>query len=108
MSPRRCLKIGILYYALQLWGSGKITVAEFVVACTTALLIINEARNLSRRFLEFFEYLGNVANGVHIIIKPHEIVDLRRARYARRSIAAGSSFRTSRSATPPSSRFSEI
>src|SRR5690348_4500877 len=69
------LKIAVLYYALELWGRGAITVAEFVVACTTALLIINEARNLSRRFLEFFEYVGNVANGVHIIIKPHEIVD---------------------------------
>jgi ATP-binding cassette, subfamily B, bacterial len=69
------LKIGVLYYSLVLWGRGAITVAEFVVACTTALLIINEARNLSRRFLEFFEYVGNVANGVHIIIKPHEIVD---------------------------------
>jgi ATP-binding cassette subfamily B protein len=69
------LKIAVLYYALQLWGRGSITVAEFVVACTTALLIINEARNLSRRFLEFFEYVGNVTNGVHIIIKPHEIVD---------------------------------
>ena len=69
------LKIGVLYYALELWGRGAITVAEFVVACTTALLIINEARNLSRRFLEFFEYVGNVANGVHVIIKPHEIVD---------------------------------
>jgi ATP-binding cassette subfamily B protein len=73
------LKIGILYYALQLWGAGKISVAEFVVACTTALLIINEARNLSRRFLEFFEYVGNVANGVHVIIKPHEIIDQPRA-----------------------------
>ena len=70
------LKIGILYYSLELWARGQITVAEFVVACTTALLIINEARNLSRRFLEFFEYVGNVTNGVHIIIKPHEIVDL--------------------------------
>ncbi len=70
------LKVAILYYSLQLWGSGRITVAEFVVACTTALLIINEARNLSRRFLEFFEYVGNVANGVYVIIKPHEIVDL--------------------------------
>jgi ATP-binding cassette subfamily B protein len=69
------LKIGVLYYAMQLWGQGKITVAEFVVACTTALLIINEARNLSRRFLEFFEYIGNVSNGVSIIIRPHEIVD---------------------------------
>jgi ATP-binding cassette, subfamily B, bacterial len=69
------LKIAVLYYAMQLWAKGSITVAEFVVACTTALLIINEARNLSRRFLEFFEYVGNVANGVHIIIKPHEIID---------------------------------
>ncbi len=77
------LKITILYYALQLWGEGRISVAEFVVACTTALLIINEARNLSRRFLEFFEYVGNVTNGVNIIIKPHEIIDQPRALEAR-------------------------
>src|SRR5262249_28276421 len=61
---------------LVLWGRGEISVAEFVVASTTTLLIINEARNLSRRFLEFFEYIGNVANGVHTIVRPHEIVDL--------------------------------
>lgn len=77
------LKIGVLYYSLLLWGEGRISVAEFVVACTTALLIINEARNLSRRFLEFFEYFGNVSNGVNIIIKPHEIVDVPQAVAAR-------------------------
>jgi len=74
-SAAAVLKIGVLYYALQLWGRGEITVAEFVVASTTTLLIINEARNLSRRFLEFFEYIGNVSNGVHTLIKPHEVVD---------------------------------
>jgi ATP-binding cassette subfamily B protein len=77
------LKVAVLYYSLLLWGQGRISVAEFVVACTTALLIINEARNLSRRFLEFFEYVGNVANGVHVIIKPHEIVDAPQAVTAR-------------------------
>jgi ATP-binding cassette subfamily B protein len=70
------LKIGTLYYALLLWSRGVISVAEFVMAATTALLIINEARNLSRRFLDFFEYLGNVTNGVRTIVRPHEIVDL--------------------------------
>jgi ATP-binding cassette subfamily B protein len=75
-SAAAVLKIGVLYYALQLWGRGEITVAEFVVASTTTLLIINEARNLSRRFLEFFEYIGNVANGVNTIVRPHEIVDV--------------------------------
>jgi ATP-binding cassette subfamily B protein len=75
-SAAAVLKIGVLYYALQLWGRGEISVAEFVVASTTTLLIINEARNLSRRFLEFFEYLGNVANGVHTIVRPHEVTDV--------------------------------
>jgi ATP-binding cassette subfamily B protein len=69
------LKIGILYYSLTLWGEGEITVGEFVMAVSLSLLIINEARNLSRRFLEFFEYIGNVANGVHTIVQPHELVD---------------------------------
>jgi len=77
------LKIGTLYYALRLWSQGLITVAEFVMAATTALLIINEARNLSRRFLDFFEYVGNVTNGVRTIIRPHEIIDLPGAAAAR-------------------------
>ena len=78
-SAAAVLKIGVLWLALRLWERNQITVAEFVVAATTALLIINEARNLSRRFLEFFEYLGNVSNGVNTIIRPHEIVDEPRA-----------------------------
>ncbi len=69
------LKIGTLYYALTLWSQGKIEVADFVMASSIALLIISEAKNLSRRFLEFFEHIGNVSNGVYTIIQPHEIVD---------------------------------
>jgi len=69
------LKAGILYYALTLWSRGEIGVGDFVMAVSLGLMIINEARNLSRRFLEFFEYIGNVANGVHSIVQPHELVD---------------------------------
>ncbi|AGP35844.1 hypothetical protein SCE1572_15820 [Sorangium cellulosum So0157-2] len=69
------LKVGTLYYALALWQRGAIGVAEFVMATSLSLLIINEARNLSRRFLEFFEFVGNVANGVNTIIRSHELVD---------------------------------
>lgn len=74
-SASAVLKVGLLYYALSLWGAGKISVGEFVMAVSLSLLIINEARNLSRRFLEFFEYIGNVANGVHTIVQSHELVD---------------------------------
>src|SRR5690606_28359577 len=53
----------------------EIDVADFVMAVSLSLLIITEARNLSQRFLEFFEYIGNVANGVQTIVRPHELVD---------------------------------
>lgn len=69
------LKLGTVYYALMLWDGGLITVGDFTMSVGLALLIINDARNLTRRFLEFFEYVGNVANGVDTIIRPHEIVD---------------------------------
>ena len=69
------LKIGTIYYALTLWDGGVIGVGDFTMSVGLALLIISDARNLTRRFLEFFEYVGNVANGVDTIVQPHEIVD---------------------------------
>ena len=39
------------------------------------LMVINDVRNLSRRFLEFFEYIGNITDGVSVIIRPHEVTD---------------------------------
>jgi ATP-binding cassette subfamily B protein len=74
-SAAAVLKIGVLYYSLRLWRDGAIGVADFVMATSLSFLIINEARNLSRRFLEFFEFIGNVANGVHTIVAPHELID---------------------------------
>ncbi|HEY8035883.1 MAG TPA: ABC transporter ATP-binding protein [Methylobacter sp.] len=69
------LKVGTVYYALTLWSSGLIGVGDFTMSVGLALLIINDARNMTRRFLDFFEYVGNVANGVETIIQEHEIVD---------------------------------
>ncbi len=69
------LKVGTIYLALRLWGQGLIDVGDFSMSAGLALLIIGDARNLSRRFLEFFEYVGNVSNGVRTIVKPHDIVD---------------------------------
>jgi ATP-binding cassette subfamily B protein len=69
------LKIGTLCYSLSLWNRGAIATADLVVATSLSLLIISEARNLSRRLLEFFEHVGNVANGVLTIVQPHDLVD---------------------------------
>ncbi|MFI3136418.1 MAG: ABC transporter ATP-binding protein [Methylococcaceae bacterium] len=70
------LKVGTIYYALTLWDSGVIGVGDFTMSVGLALLIISDARNLTRRFLEFFEYVGNIANGLDTIVQAHEIVDV--------------------------------
>lgn len=69
------LKAGTVVLAVWLWRRGAIQVGEFVMAVSLSLLIIAEVRNLSRRFLELFEALGNVASGVAAIFKPHELAD---------------------------------
>ncbi len=69
------LKAGILTLAAVLWRAGKIDVACFVASISMALLILGELRNLARRLLEFFEFIGNIANGVHSIVRSHEVID---------------------------------
>ncbi|MGD9603692.1 MAG: ABC transporter ATP-binding protein [Gammaproteobacteria bacterium] len=69
------LMVGVVYYAIGLWSRDGMTAGEFAMAASLCLLLIEQARGLSRKFLEFFEYLGNVSDGVSIIVRPHEVVD---------------------------------
>jgi len=69
------LMVGIVGYALKIWSEGNLTVGEFSMVAGLAILLIEAARGLSRSFLEFFEYLGNISDGVSVFIQPHEIVD---------------------------------
>lgn len=69
------LQVGMIVYAARLWMDRSISVGSFAMVASMLLLVINDVRNLSRRFLEFFEYIGNVTDGVSIIVRPHEIAD---------------------------------
>jgi ATP-binding cassette subfamily B protein len=74
------LMLGIIRYALTIWSNGGMSVGEFAMAASLSLLLIEQARGLSRRFLDFFEYVGNISDGVSIIVRPHEVIDHRNAR----------------------------
>ena len=69
------LQVGMIAYAANIWIRGEISVGSFAMVASLLLMVINDVRNLSRRFLEFFEYIGNITDGVGIIIRPHEITD---------------------------------
>jgi len=69
------LMLGVIGYALKIWMEDAMTVGEFTMAASLSLMLIEQARGLSRRFLEFFEYVGNINDGVTQVIQPHEVVD---------------------------------
>jgi ATP-binding cassette, subfamily B, bacterial len=75
-SASAVLKAGTVAFAVLLYARGSIDVGAFVMAVSLALLIIAEVRNLSRRFLDLFESIGNVGSGVRAILRPHELVDV--------------------------------
>ncbi len=74
-SAAACLMIGMVYYAVRLWAHHGMSAGQFAMSASLCLLLIEQARGLSRKFLEFFEYIGNVTDGVSIIVRPHEVVD---------------------------------
>ena len=69
------LMVGMVGYALKIWSEGDMSVGEFSMVAGLAIMLIEAARGLSRSFLEFFEYLGNISDGVLVFVQPHEIVD---------------------------------
>ena len=69
------LMIGMVGYALKIWSEGNMTVGEFSMVAGLAIMLIEAARGLSRSFLEFFEYLGNISDGVSVFVQSHEIID---------------------------------
>ena len=69
------LMVAMVGYALKIWAEGNLTVGEFSMVAGLAIMLIEAARGLSRSFFEFFEYLGNISDGVSIFVQSHEIVD---------------------------------
>ena len=69
------LMLAVIGYALRLWSEGAMSAGQFAMAASLSLLLIEQARGLSRRFLEFFEFVGNINDGVGMIVRPHEVVD---------------------------------
>ncbi|MDJ0778153.1 MAG: ABC transporter ATP-binding protein [Gammaproteobacteria bacterium] len=69
------LMVSMVGYALRIWAGGGLTVGEFTMVAGLAIMLIEAARGLSRTFLDFFEHVGNIGDGVSVFVQPHEIVD---------------------------------
>ncbi len=74
------LMVCMVGYALRIWAEGGLTVGEFSMVAGMCIMLIEAARGLSRSFLEYFEYIDNISDGVSIFIQPHGIVDTKGAK----------------------------
>jgi ATP-binding cassette subfamily B protein len=73
------LMFGVIGYALKIWSEQGMTISQFAMSASLSLMLIEQARGLSRRFLEFFEYVGNITDGVNLIVSPHDVTDQKQA-----------------------------
>ncbi|MCF6202457.1 MAG: ABC transporter ATP-binding protein/permease [Methylococcaceae bacterium] len=73
------LMFGVIGYALKIWSEQGMTISQFAMSASLSLMLIEQARGLSRRFLEFFEYVGNITDGVNLIVSPHDVIDQKQA-----------------------------
>ncbi len=73
------LMVSMVAYALDIWADDGLTVGEFSMVAAMCIMLIEAARGLSRSFLEYFEYIGNISDGVSIFIQPHDIIDTKGA-----------------------------
>ncbi len=69
------LMFGVIGYALKIWSEQGMTISQFAMSASLSLMLIEQARGLSRRFLEFFEYVGNINDGVDLIVSSHGVID---------------------------------
>ena len=69
------LMVGLMLMAVQDLASGQLTAGGFAMVFSLSLLVINGVRGISRVFLNFFEYFGNISDGVGVIVQPHDVLD---------------------------------
>ncbi|RME17213.1 MAG: ABC transporter ATP-binding protein [Bdellovibrio sp.] len=69
------LQLGLITGSLYLYSKNQLSIGNFAMAASLGLVVINESQALTRRFLEFFEYIGNLNDGLQKLIQPHQIID---------------------------------
>lgn len=74
------LLAGFTTLSLADLAENKMTQGEFAMIFSLMLLIMQQVRGLSRSFLEFFEYVGNISDGISIIVRSHDVVDAQNAK----------------------------
>lgn len=73
------LEFGIMYFAIKLWGEGRITIGAFVLIQTYLLNIFHKLWDFGRIIRDIYETFADAAEMTEIFETPHAIKDSRTA-----------------------------
>lgn len=67
-----------IFYALPIWYwyKGEVSIAQFVLIQSLILTLSNIYNNISMNFLQFFKNYGGIKDGLALLSKPCEVVDV--------------------------------
>ncbi|MBF0333703.1 MAG: ABC transporter ATP-binding protein [Alphaproteobacteria bacterium] len=68
-------QIGLVALAVSEVVAGRMTTADFVMVFSLANLVAINVWNLSGRFVDWYEQVGNLGEAIALLTGPHEIVD---------------------------------
>jgi ATP-binding cassette, subfamily B, bacterial len=74
------LEIGVLYYGIILWTSGRLSVGDFVLIQTLLINLTMRIWNIGRSLRNIYQSLSDAEEMTEILMTPHEIHDVPNAK----------------------------
>lgn len=74
------LEIGLMFYALKLWREGLVTIGDFVLIQTYLINMFDRLWDFGRIIRYYYEAMADAQEMTEILEKPHEIVDIPKAK----------------------------
>lgn len=67
--------LGVVYHIIELHAEGQISLGEIAFIFTLLFLVTEQARNLLWGVFDFLQNMGQMADGVNTIMRPHRMQD---------------------------------
>ena len=74
------LEFGVMYYALQLWQAGTLTIGDFALLQGYLALIIHKMWDIGRYIRNLYEGYADAKEMVEVLKTPHEVQDSKSAK----------------------------
>jgi ATP-binding cassette subfamily B protein len=74
------LEVGLFYVAIKLWNQGRLTVGDFALIQSYIVVILSKVWDFGNVVRRIYESLADAQEMTEILIKPHDIIDIPKAK----------------------------